>query len=109
MQVTGRIDLAASSSTDLREDEKRALIGRKVGMVFQNPMTSLNPFVRIGRQLDEASRLHLGLERPRPGRVPFELLASVGIPDPAECYRHYPHQFSGGMKQRIMIATALAC
>lgn len=107
--VAGSIGLDGQELVGMPEGAKRTLLGRKVGMVFQNPMTSLNPFVRVGRQIDEASRLHLRLGKDEARRRAIELLAQVGIPDPQECYGEYPHRFSGGMKQRIMIATALAC
>lgn len=109
MTVTGRIALDGADLLAMPERQKRGFLGRKVGMVFQNPMTSLNPFVRVGRQIDEASRLHLGLGKAEARERAIALLAQVGIPDPADCYGEYPHRFSGGMKQRIMIATALAC
>ncbi len=108
-RVTGRIALDGVDLAGLDEPRKRAYLGRKVGMVFQNPMTSLNPFVRVGRQIAEASRFHLGLDARAARALAIDLLDSVGIPDPAACVGDYPHQFSGGMKQRIMIATALAC
>jgi peptide/nickel transport system ATP-binding protein len=72
-------------------------------------VTSLNPYVRIGRQIEEASRLHLGLSHEDARKRAIELLTVVGIPDPKDCYDYYPHHFSGGMKQRIMIAAALIC
>jgi peptide/nickel transport system ATP-binding protein len=72
-------------------------------------MTSLNPFVKIGRQIEEAGRVHLGLDRKTARLRAIELLSVVGIADPADCYGYFPHQFSGGMKQRIMIAAALMC
>jgi peptide/nickel transport system ATP-binding protein len=93
----------------MRSEKRRRFLGRHVGIVFQNPMTSLNPVVRIGRQIDEASRYHLGLGRRDARRRAVELLGSVGIPDPQKRVNDYPHQFSGGMRQRIMIAMALAC
>jgi peptide/nickel transport system ATP-binding protein len=108
-RIAGRVTLEGTDLSTLAPRQKRTLLGRRVGMVFQNPMTSLNPFVRVGRQVQEASRIHLGLDRTKARALAVSLLQAVGIPDPAECYFGFPHQFSGGMKQRIMIATALAC
>jgi peptide/nickel transport system ATP-binding protein len=107
--IDGRIIVDGIDLSGLSEAKRRTLLGSKFGMVFQNPMTSLNPFVRIGRQIEEASRFYLGLSKAQAKALAISLLEDVGIPDAAECYSHYPHQFSGGMKQRIMIATALAC
>ena len=107
--VTGAVRLDGTTLQSLDTRTRRTTLGRRVGMVFQNPMTSLNPFVRIGRQVEEASRKHLGLDRHAAREKAISLLRAVGIPDAAECYHGFPHQFSGGMKQRIMIATALAC
>ena len=109
LRIKGEIELDGQDLSALRPKERQKLIGRKVGIVFQNPMTSLNPFVQIGRQIEEAGRIHLGLGREEARRRAIELLSFVGIPDPEDCYDYYPHQFSGGMKQRIMIAAALVC
>ena len=109
LRIRGRIELDGRDLSSLRPKARQVLIGQKVGIVFQNPMTSLNPFVKIGRQIEEASRLHLGLGREEARRRAIELLSFVGIADPEDCYSYYPHQFSGGMKQRIMIAAALMC
>lgn len=107
--TTGRVRLNGTDLGQLPEARKRLFLGQRVGMVFQNPMTSLNPFVQIGRQVQEASRLHLKLSKSDARKLAIDLLRTVGIPDAEDCYRGFPHQFSGGMKQRIMIATALAC
>ena len=109
VRVSGRVALGGTDLGTLRDDRRRALLGRRVGMMFQNPMTSLNPFVRVGQQMQEASRFHRGLNRAEARALAISLLRTVGIPDAEACHRQYPHQFSGGMKQRIMIATALAC
>lgn len=109
LRIGGRIELEGQHLPALKPRERRKLIGRKVGIVFQNPMTSLNPFVPIGRQIEESGRVHLGLTHREAKARAVELLTVVGIADPAECYDYYPHQFSGGMKQRIMIAAALVC
>lgn len=109
LTMSGRIELDGEDLSAMRPRERQRLIGRKVGIVFQNPMTSLNPFVKIGRQIEEAGRIHLGLGRAEARRRAVELLSFVGIPDPEDCCDYYPHQFSGGMKQRIMIAAALIC
>jgi len=87
----------------------RAISGRDIGMVFQDPFTSLHPMLSIGKQLTEHVRLHLGLDRRAAEKRAVELLADVRIPDPRAALRRFPHQFSGGMRQRIAIAIALAC
>jgi oligopeptide/dipeptide ABC transporter ATP-binding protein len=97
-------DLLAMPRGDLRE-----LSGRDVAMVFQDPFTSLHPMLSVGRQLTEHVRRHLGLDRRAAEQRALELLADVRIPDPAAALRRFPHQFSGGMRQRIAIAIALAC
>ena len=83
--------------------------GREIGMIFQEPMTSLNPVLTVGRQLTEPLEIHLGMTRAQAQARAVEMLALVGIPDGARRLRQFPHQFSGGMRQRIMIAMALAC
>jgi oligopeptide/dipeptide ABC transporter ATP-binding protein len=93
----------------LSEEEMRHVRGREIGMIFQEPMTSLNPVLTIGRQLTEPLEIHLGMSRAESQARAVELLSLVGIPDGARRLRQFPHQFSGGMRQRIMIAMALAC
>jgi oligopeptide/dipeptide ABC transporter ATP-binding protein len=89
--------------------EMRAVRGAKISMVFQEPMTSLNPVLTIGRQLTESLELHLGMEPNEARDRAVELLGLVAIPDAAKRLDDYPHQFSGGMRQRVMIAMALSC
>jgi oligopeptide/dipeptide ABC transporter ATP-binding protein len=93
----------------LREDEMRSVRGREIGMIFQEPMTSLNPVLSIGRQLTEGLEIHMGMKPPEARARAIELLGMVGIPDPERRLAQYPHHFSGGMRQRMMIAMALAC
>jgi oligopeptide transport system ATP-binding protein len=93
----------------LSDRELRRIRGRDIAMIFQDPMTSLNPVLTIGRQIREALQTHLGLDRRASERRAAELLDRVGIPSAAARVRDYPHQFSGGMRQRAMIAMALAC
>ena len=87
----------------------RELSGRELAMVFQDPFTSLHPMLSVGRQLTEHVRLHLGLDRRAAEKRAVELLADVRIPDPQAALHRFPHQFSGGMRQRLAIAIALAC
>jgi len=91
------------------EEEMEDVRGREISMIFQDPMTSLNPVLTIGRQLTESLRVHMGLTQALAETRAVELLEQVGIPDPARRLQDYPHQFSGGMRQRVMIAMALSC
>jgi len=90
-------------------EELRKVRGSKIGFIFQDPMTSLNPVYTIGFQLAEPLRSHLGMSKAQARERSTELLRLVGIPDPEQRLKDYPHQFSGGMRQRVMIAIALAC
>jgi len=89
--------------------QRRAIAGRDIAMIFQEPMSSLNPCFTVGFQVGEALRTHLGMDRAQRRRRVLELLDQVGIPDPARRMASFPHQLSGGMSQRVMIAMALAC
>jgi hypothetical protein len=93
----------------LPEDEMRAMRGRDISMIFQEPMTSLNPVMTIGKQIGEVLSMHTRMSRDELQRKIVEMLALVKIPEPAQRAKEYPHQLSGGMRQRAMIAMALAC
>src|SRR5438270_4505950 len=94
---------------DLPEKEMRKIRGGKIGMIFQDPMTCVNPTMTIGKQIGEALRIHLKLSKDEALKRAVSLLEQVGIPAAADRVNSYPHQFSGGMRQRVMIAIALAC
>ncbi|OGA45274.1 MAG: glutathione ABC transporter ATP-binding protein [Betaproteobacteria bacterium RIFCSPLOWO2_12_FULL_62_13] len=107
--VAGRILFQGRNLLDLTEDEMREIRGRDIAMIFQEPMTSLNPVLTIGFQIMEPLLIHMGMtEKAARGRA-VELLKMVGLPDPERRLGQYPHQFSGGMRQRVMIAIALSC
>lgn len=105
----GEVRFAGADLTSLDDAQLRAVWGAEVSMVFQDPMTSLNPVMRIGRQITEGLRYHLGMGRDEARSTGVALLNSVGIPEPEERIREYPHQLSGGMRQRVTVAIALAC
>lgn len=105
----GQIRFRGTDLLSLDEESMRRVRGREIAMIFQEPMTSLNPVLSIGRQLTEVLEIHLDLPSAEARRRAVELLVMVGIPDPERRLRLYPHEFSGGMRQRIMIAMALAC
>jgi peptide/nickel transport system ATP-binding protein len=106
---SGEVRFAGRELTALTEAELRDIWGMEIGMIFQDPMTSLNPVMRIGRQITESLRHHLGIDRGEARRRAVALLDSVGIPEPDHRLGDYPHQLSGGMRQRVTIAVALAC
>ena len=91
------------------EKEWDTIRGSQIAMVFQDPMTSLNPLKTIGKQIQEAFELHGHMKRPEAKQATIRLLADVGIPEPEKRYKQYPHEFSGGMRQRVVIAIAMAC
>jgi oligopeptide transport system ATP-binding protein len=91
------------------EEEMRHIRGNRIAMIFQDPMTSLNPVLTVGRQITESLELHLKLSKREATSRAAELLSMVGIPSPSKRLDNYPHQFSGGMRQRVMIAMALSC
>jgi oligopeptide/dipeptide ABC transporter ATP-binding protein len=107
--AAGRIMFDGADLLALGDEEIRHVRGRRIGMVFQEPMTSLNPVLSIGRQLTEGMRLHLGLSAKAAWARAVELLAMVGISDAERRLSQYPHHMSGGMRQRIMIAMAVSC
>jgi oligopeptide transport system ATP-binding protein len=107
--VEGRVEFDGRDLLGLPASRRRELAGRDLAMVFQDPMTSLHPMLTVGKQLTEHVRLHLGFDRRAAERRALELLEQVRIPDGHAALRAYPHQFSGGMRQRIAIAIALAC
>ena len=89
--------------------QMRQIRGNDISMIFQDPMTSLNPFLKVSRQLTEVLELHQGKSRKEARTIAIDMLEQVGIPDPVKRFDQYPHQFSGGMRQRVMIAMALLC
>jgi oligopeptide transport system ATP-binding protein len=105
----GRIMFRDENVLEMSDEEVRALRGDRIAMIFQDPMTSLNPVFRVGYQIAEALRLHKGMDRKAAVARAVEMLELVGIPNAPSRARDYPHQFSGGMRQRGMIAMALAC
>lgn len=107
--ASGAVTFAGRDLLLLNDDEIRQVRGRDISMIFQEPMTSLNPVIRIGEQIAEVSRLHHGLTSKEALRQAVEMLRLVGIPDPEKRIRDYPHQLSGGMRQRVMIAIAMTC
>jgi oligopeptide/dipeptide ABC transporter ATP-binding protein len=107
--IGGQVLFRGRDLLALDEESIRRIRGREIAMVFQEPMTSLNPVLSIGRQLSEPLEIHLGMSPEQARQRAVVLLSTVGIPDPERRLRQYPHQFSGGMRQRMMLAMALAC
>ena len=107
--VSGSVLFKGEDLLACSEEQMRKIRGNRIAMVFQDPMTSLNPVFTIGHQVAEGLRIHRGLDRGAAEREAIAILEQVGIPAPKERIRDYPHQLSGGMRQRVMIAMALSC
>ena len=107
--VAGKIIYNGKDLLKLSEREMRDIRGDEISMIFQEPMTSLNPVFTVGKQISEVLTIHQGLRKKEATKRAVEMIELVGIPDAEKCIKNYPHQLSGGMRQRIMIAIALAC
>jgi|YNPNPStandDraft_1061719.scaffolds.fasta_scaffold28305_2 peptide/nickel transport system ATP-binding protein len=107
--VSGRIRLDGTELLDLPEKDMRRIRGNRISMIFQEPMTSLNPVFTVGSQVEEAIRLHQKVSRGEARKRAIEMFGRVGLPSPEQTIRDYPNQLSGGMRQRVMIAMALSC
>ncbi len=107
--VNGEILFNGSDIRKMSEEQVRSIRGNDIAMIFQDPMTSLNPVLTINRQISESLQLHMGMNKSQARARAVELLELVGIPNATERVDQYPHQFSGGMRQRVMIAMALSC
>jgi oligopeptide/dipeptide ABC transporter ATP-binding protein len=107
--TSGQVLLDGVDLVQLGSSALNRIRGPKISMIFQEPMSALNPVMRVGQQIAESPRVHLGLSRAQAAQRALELMRRVGIPDPERRFRAYPHEFSGGMRQRVMIAIALSC
>jgi oligopeptide/dipeptide ABC transporter ATP-binding protein len=107
--LSGRIEYDGRDLLTMPEKTRRALMGPEIAMIFQEPMTALNPVVRVGDQIAEGPRRHLGMSAKEARELAVQMMARTGIPDPARRARAYPHELSGGLRQRIMIAMAVSC
>jgi len=108
-RITGEIWLDGTELVGASEDDMRSLRGDKMAMIFQDPLSSMHPFYRVGDQITEAYRVHNDVSKAAAKKRAIEMLDRVGIPNPEKRFSDYPHQFSGGMRQRAMIAMALVC
>ena len=108
-RVTGKILFKGQNILKMKTKDFNKIRGREISMIFQDPMTSLNPLYTVGNQLEEVLKLHMGLKGEAATKRAIELLDMVSIPQPETRVTQYPHEFSGGMRQRVMIAMALAC
>ena len=108
-RITGDVNFHGRNILELSEDEYNDIRGGEIGMIFQDPLSSLNPLQRIGEQIEEGLIYHTDLNADQRKDRAIELLTRVGIENPERCYRQYPHELSGGMRQRVIIAIAMAC